>query len=351
MRPTFSFGSSGRLQHALALCTLLLMSCSKDSSQAAGDHLFDATRRDLGAVRVESDYSAAYRLTNSTSLPLKVVGIKTSCGCVAANYDTGEIPPGDSRDIVLKLSTHGQTALGPLVKHAAVELATGEKIYLTLAARLESEFEVEPRRLEFSADERTRRLTVIRKQLDADAFSRLLLTAEPESYEVVEQPSNDANQRIFQITLREASAGSSLPEISLTMTPGGRPLSFSTVICTRSGPTLRPSAFVVVMTDSTSNPPAQRFELIDFQSQPMRVVSVEPADGPSKDLLEVTFDPAQDPKSFSIGLAHKPAAPATQLHVSVQFESLDRTSTGRLLLPCHILSPQGHASSSETRSR
>jgi hypothetical protein len=63
--------------------------------------------------------------------------------------------------------------------------------------------------------------------------------------------------------------------------------------------------------------------------------------------LEVSFDPARDPKTFSIGLAHKPSAPATQLYVAVQFESLDRNSTGRLLLPCHILNGQGHANGSQ----
>src|SRR5204863_7926160 len=142
-------------------------------------------------------------------------------------------------------------------------------------------------------------------------------------FDVAEEPSPAANQRVFQITMKEASAGSSLPEIYFAQEPGGRPLPFSTVICTRSGPTLRPSAFVVVMADSTSNPPAQRFELVDFQSQPMRVTAVEAVDSASKDLLDVRFDPARDPKAFSVGLAQKPSAPATQLHVSVQFESLD----------------------------
>jgi hypothetical protein len=335
---------------ALLLFGLLLSSCPQGRSPAPAERLFDAIRRDLGGIRAESDYKATYRITNTTSHPVSVTGIKTSCGCVVANHDPSEIAPGGYRDIVLNLSTHGQTVLGPLVKHAVVEFGSGEKVDLTLAARLESDFELEPRRLEFSADQKTHKLSVIRRLLDAKTFTRLVLVAQSERYDVIEDASSATDRRDFRITLKEASAGMSLPEIYFAAEPGGKPLPFSTVVCTRTGPTLRPSAFVVVVGETASMPPAQRFELIDFQSQPMQLTTVEAFDEQSRRVLNVSFEPAQDKKSFSIALAQAPSTSMTNLFVSVHFEAVDGSVAGRLLLPCHIVTtPAAKAPANSTR--
>ncbi len=328
-----------RPQDVLLACALLLGGCNRTPAPGGAERLFDATRRDLGGIRVEADYSATYRITNSTSSPVSVIGVSTSCGCVVPDFDRSAIPPGGRRDIVLELSTHGQTVLGPLVKHAAVEFASGEKVNLTLEARLGSDFEVEPRRLEFSADRRTQKLSLTRRHLDAPAFSRLVLVAPSDRYRVVENASVTADCRNFEITMQEGSPGASLPEIYVADAPGGTPLPFSTVSCSRTGPTLRPSAFVVVLGDNASKPPAQRFDLIDFQSQPMKLTAVEGIDERSRRALSVSFDPSKDSKSFAVALTDSPSSAMTSLFIAATFEAVEGGVAGRLLLPCHVLTP------------
>jgi hypothetical protein len=322
----------------------LVVGCRNSDSRVDFERRFDVTTRDLGGVRIDSDYSANYRISNTTSTPIEVVRIKTSCGCVAASYDPSEIPPGGHRDVTLKLSTHGQTVLGPIAKHASVEFGSGQKVSLTLTATLESDFDIEPRRLQFSADEPDRTLKVTRRQLDPASFSRMLLVANPDRYHVLEESAPSPDHRLFRITMKEAPAGAGLPEIYFTDEAGAKPLPFSTVGCSRTGPTLRPSACVILRTGGDL-PPAQRFELVDFESQPLKLTAVEGVDEQARKLLEVAFDPAQDPKSFSVSLAppsdsgptSRPAAGPTMLFVAVEFAALDQATTGRLLLPCHLV--------------
>jgi hypothetical protein len=331
----------------LPLTTLILSGCSKKPTSFNAESLFDATRRDLGGIRVNADYSVSFRITNTTDNPVLVSAIKTTCGCVVAEFDHSEIAPGDHRDVTLNLNTDGQTTLGPFVKNATVEFGSGEKVQLQLAARLESDFDVEPRRLQFSADGRTQTMTLTRRQLGTDEFSQMVLVADPERFEAVEnQTARTADRREFRVTMKEAPASSALPEIYFAATPGGKPYPFSTVNCHRTGPTLRPSAFVVVLSGNDPKPAPQRFELVSFESQRLKLTAVDGFDEQSRRLLNISFDPVVDEEAFSVSLAESPAAPVTNLFVSVDFKSVDGSATGRLLLPCHIVTATGSQPSS-----
>jgi len=328
----------------LPLCAVLI-GCKRSSAPKEPAALLDTTSRDLGGIRVDSDYESTFRITNPTDAPLTISRIPSSCGCVVPAFDPAPIPPGGQRDITLKLSTHGQSVLGPIVKHATIEFVSGQRVQLELRARLDSDFEIEPRRMEFSADVRSHEIRLTRRQLDAASFARLALVGNADRYDIVEDlQKRTADLRSFQVTMKDASAGAALPELYFSDSPSGRPLPFATITCSRSGPTLRPSSFMVNGRQGTPPKAAEKFEFVDFQSQPMRMVSVQAQDELSKRLLVIEFAPEQDPKSFTLALAQNatvPDEPLTRLMVTVDFTSLDQKTSGRLLLPCFLLGTRG----------
>lgn len=337
MRPCFFARPGRRAALALWVCAELVGGCAKSPLPSAARQLFDETRHDLGAIRTESDYSATYRITNSTARPVVVSEINTSCGCMAADYDPSSIPVGGHRDITLNLSTKGQTLLGPLVKHAWVRFDSGERVELELLARLEPEFELEPRTLTFSAEQPEQRLSLVRKQLDPRTFARLALVAAADRYAVRENTSTSTvDRRDFRIRLKDALAGATLPEISVADARDGKPRPFSTVHCFRSGPTLRPSAFVLVVTGTDAQPPAQRFTLINASSQELRILGASCEGEECEQLLKVAFDPDVDATSFEVSLDHVPKEPPGNLLIAVRYQS-EGSPEGRLTLPCHIV--------------
>ncbi|QDT56960.1 hypothetical protein Pan44_50230 [Caulifigura coniformis] len=333
-------GTGRRLLASLSLCAILI-GCKRGGSSQEPAPLLDTTSRDLGAIRLDADYESTFRISNTTDAPITITRIRSSCGCVAAGFDPAPIPPGQQREITLKLNTHGQTVLGPIVKHATIEFESGPPVQLELRARLDSDFEIEPRRVEFSADERSHEIRLTRRQLDSTSFAKLVLVGNADCYDVAEDSGKQtADLRVFRVTMKEASAGATLPELYFSDSASGRPLPFATVTCSRKGPTLRPSSFTVNARAGAPPKAAVRFRFVDFQSQPMRMVSVQPFDELSKRLLVIGFDPERDAKSFTLALAENSDLPdetLTRLMVSVDFTSLDQRTSGRLLLPCFLL--------------
>lgn len=327
--------STFRLAPVLLIAAFGLGGCSRpDPAKAAAELrlLFDKTEQDLGAIRVGAQYSVTYRLTNTTPRPIVVSDIKASCGCMVANYHSSTINPGDFQNIDLKLTTDQQMILGPMVKHAWVRFGGGERVELQLSARLEPEFEVEPRDLVFETGQ-PERLSLLRKQLDAASFQRLVLVAPPEFYEAVElSPDAAGDHRRFSITLKAQPAGSGLPAISVSDSPAGRPLPYSTVNCSRRGPTLRPSACVFVVGGGTL-PAAQRFEIVDPAAHPIQITSVEATDSLARRHVAIK---QLDERSFEVSLSSIPEKALTNLQIDVAYQGDDGTDD-RLLLGCHIV--------------
>lgn len=326
-----------RLRPAFLVVLALLGGCGRQAttkSAAELRSLFDQTEHDLGPIRVGATHSATYRLTNSTGQSIAVSDIKTSCGCVTPDYESFAVNPGDFRDVTLTLKTDQQTVHGPMVKHAWIRFATGERVELQLKARLEPEYEVEPRALKFTAGER-QRLTLIRKQLEARAFGKLVLIAPAEFYEAVEDArTSSPDRREFDITLKETPASATLPDIAVSDSPAGKPVPYSIVHCSRQGPTLRPSSCVFIITGEAI-PPPQRFEIVDPAERPIRIVSAEASGEKNRQLLAIH---RLDARSFNVTLTAIPEKPLNDLRIEVAYET-ENGAAGRLLLTCYVVVP------------
>ncbi len=321
---------------ALLLAACLLAGCGSRSPglSATSDarRLFDHVEQDLGALRLNSAYTASYRLVNSTDQPIVIQNISTSCGCLVAERGPFTVAPGAERVIPLELSTRDATVLGPLVKHAQVTFDSGERVELTLLASLEPDFEISPRMLTLAAGA-PQRLHLDRKQMDLPSFDRLGLASAEDFYDLEEVPhARREGHREFEVTLKETPAASTLPTIEVMDSSTGRTLPFSTVRCTRLGPTLRPSACVFAV--SGQKPPVpQKFTLIS-PSPGTQIREVEGAG--TEEFLGIQFDLDQDATSFTVDLKSAPQDSFTRLEIFVFYES-DSGESGKLVLPCHIL--------------
>ncbi|HVJ86037.1 MAG TPA: DUF1573 domain-containing protein [Caulifigura sp.] len=323
---------------ALLLAACLLAGCGSKSpglsAPSAARRLFDRTEQDLGALRLNSAYTANYRLVNSTDQPIVIRNISTSCGCLVAERGPFTVAPGAERVIPLELSTKDATVLGPLVKHASVTLDAGERVELTLLASLEPDFEISPRSLTLTAGE-PQRLHLDRKQMDLPTFDRLSLVSAEDFYDLKEIPEGRREgHREFEVTLKDTPAGSTLPTIEVADSSTGKTLPFSTVRCTRHGPTLRPSACVFAVSGQKPLVP-QKFEL-QAPSPGAQILSVETAGDGIEQYLGIQFDRNQDAKSFMVEMKSTPEATFTRLEIEVFYES-DGGESGKLVLPCHIL--------------
>ncbi len=138
-------------------------------SQASSSVAFDSTEIDLGSIRLESEYNAQFDLRNRGPFPVRIREVRTSCGCVAADFERSVIDPGESRRIELKLSTRGLSILGPLLKYAWVRFDNEERADLTVHAHVEPDYEVTPRRLEFSGDSPVQVIRLTRRHMDENA--------------------------------------------------------------------------------------------------------------------------------------------------------------------------------------
>ncbi len=110
-----------------ALGAMVFTSCKDDaSSKVKAENVETAAERDAQAVYypemsfevVEHDFGTiakgtavehTFKFTNTGKAPLVITNASSSCGCTVPTYPKNEsIPPGESRDMVVKFDGSGQ---------------------------------------------------------------------------------------------------------------------------------------------------------------------------------------------------------------------------------------------------
>jgi len=66
---------------------------------------FETLTVDYGVIEKGSDGTRDFNFTNTGKAPLKIVNVKSSCGCTIPTYPKGEIMPGESDVIKVKYNT------------------------------------------------------------------------------------------------------------------------------------------------------------------------------------------------------------------------------------------------------
>ncbi len=67
---------------------------------------FETTTIDYGTIEKGSDGTRFFKFTNTGKSPLKIISVKSTCGCTIPKYPKEEIMPGKSNVIEVKYNTN-----------------------------------------------------------------------------------------------------------------------------------------------------------------------------------------------------------------------------------------------------
>ncbi|MCS7005645.1 MAG: DUF1573 domain-containing protein [Cytophagales bacterium] len=113
----------------IALCLLCLFMCKIASSQG-GKIEFEKLLHDFGNVKQENGtISTDFVFRNTGKSPLKIIDVKTSCGCTASEWTKEEVPAGGSG--IIKVTYDAGNRPGEIDKAISVR-TDGEPEYVVL---------------------------------------------------------------------------------------------------------------------------------------------------------------------------------------------------------------------------
>lgn len=87
------------------VCLLALVAVSPARAGAWADALFEELNKDFGSVPRGPSLTHLFRLTNKTTQPVHISGLRVSCGCVTAVALEHHLPPGKSTAIQVVMDT------------------------------------------------------------------------------------------------------------------------------------------------------------------------------------------------------------------------------------------------------
>jgi len=139
-----------------AICSILLTTFLVSSPPVA-ILVADRETVDAGVVRSGPLLRQVYRVTNpSATLPLQIVGLDGTCGCIRKSFAKSDLKPGETTDITVEINTLTQPE-GPNTWKTNVRYRVGsatmeERITLELVAKIVKELEVKPPMLAISSE-------------------------------------------------------------------------------------------------------------------------------------------------------------------------------------------------------
>ena len=87
-------------------CIVLTEECAAENSWGA--NLFHTQRHDFGRVALGADTEFRFELTNIYDRDVKLIGLRSSCSCIAARVETPLIRSGETGAVIVRLNTSGQ---------------------------------------------------------------------------------------------------------------------------------------------------------------------------------------------------------------------------------------------------
>ena len=111
----------------LIWCALLALGLSPLTGQAELTWESTTFERDLGPH--DTEVEGVYKFTNTGTKPVRILSVKTSCGCTSARPSKTEYASGESGSISAKLSLHGAQGNGRQERQVLVETdAPGQEV-------------------------------------------------------------------------------------------------------------------------------------------------------------------------------------------------------------------------------
>ena len=139
-----------------AICSILLATCIVGSPSVA-TLVADRETVDAGVVRSGPLLRQVYRVTNpSATLPLQIVGLDGTCGCIRKSFGKSDLKPGETTDVIVEVNTltqpEGPNTWKTNVRYRVGSATAEERITLELVAKIVKEIDVKPPMLAISTE-------------------------------------------------------------------------------------------------------------------------------------------------------------------------------------------------------
>ena len=139
-----------------AICSILLTTFLVSSPPVAV-LVVDRETVDAGVVRSGPLLRQVYRVTNpSTTLPLQIVGLDGTCGCIRKSFAKSDLKPGETTDVIVEVNTltqpEGPNTWKTNVRYRIGSAVVEERLTLELVAKIVKELDVKPPMLAISSE-------------------------------------------------------------------------------------------------------------------------------------------------------------------------------------------------------
>lgn len=221
---------------------------------------------DIGKVKSGVRFSQKFDFVNRGKAPVRIIDVKSSCGCLTPRLDRRSYAPGDAGSIPFEVNTltsaGGPTSWSARVRYQEAE-QTGEKVLL-VRAFVEREIEVEPTFLrvfttggvKHTIAITDRRPTPLQVTRATTSSTSLLATVDPEStspwritVEVLPTTPEGTHEESLLIHTTDPTYSTLQVPITIVKRPNDRiQASPSEVTLTRTPTTPFPSARVLLRT-------------------------------------------------------------------------------------------------------
>jgi hypothetical protein len=126
---------------SFACVMALLLAAARPA--AGSDNLFDEPAHDFGTVARGALLTHPFRLTNAGSAPVRVSGIRVSCGCTTGAMQQSEVPPGQSGTLLAQMDTRRFSGTKTVTIFVTLDRGSGvEEAQLSVTANSREDFSV-----------------------------------------------------------------------------------------------------------------------------------------------------------------------------------------------------------------
>jgi hypothetical protein len=130
---------------------ILMVGLSVVGNAAAGwaDGLFDELQRDFGSVPRGPTLTHAFRITNKTTNPIHIAGVRVSCGCVSATAMQEDLAPGQSTAILANMDSRRFTGPKSVTIFVSFDRPQWDEVHLVVQANGRDDVMLTPESMAF----------------------------------------------------------------------------------------------------------------------------------------------------------------------------------------------------------
>ncbi len=107
---------------------VLIVLCGSSGSLAAQITWHSSKSHDFGKIKLSEERSTVFTFLNSSTKPLVIDNVRTTCGCAAPEWKSSPVLPGDTGEIRIELRPNRKGIIEKHIKVWFKEIKKPEKL-------------------------------------------------------------------------------------------------------------------------------------------------------------------------------------------------------------------------------